>query len=344
MRKVIITDTTLRDGSHSVFHQHTLDEMKSIAKALEDAGVDIIELGHGDGLTGSSINYGFGLHNDFEYIEAVASVLTKAKLAVLLIPGIGTIEHLEKAKELGAEVIRVATHVTEADVSEQHIKAAKEMGLFTVGFLMMAHMADKETILQEAKKMESYGADVVYMTDSSGAMLPDEVYENIKYLKENLNVPIGHHSHNNLGMAVANSLSAYKAGADYIDGSLIGLGAGAGNCPTEMLVAVLDKQGIENNVDLYKIIDAGDDVLKPIIVNKGRELPRFNSDSLMVGYAGVYSSFMLHAKNASERFKVDTRDILVELGRKKAVGGQEDWIIEVAHNLANKDKIMQPTK
>ena len=302
-------------------------------------------MGHGDGLTGSSINYGFALHDDFEYIEAVASVLTKSKLCVLLIPGIGTIEHLEKAKELGAEVVRVATHVTEADVSEQHIKAAKEMGLFTVGFLMMAHMADKETILQEAKKMESYGADVVYMTDSSGAMLPDEVYENIKYLKEHLNVPIGHHSHNNLGMAVANSLSAYKAGADYIDGSLIGLGAGAGNCPTEMMVAVLDKLGIENYVDLYKIIDAGDDVLKPIIINKGRELPRFNSDSLMVGYAGVYSSFMLHAKNASERFGVDTRDILVELGRKKAVGGQEDWIIEVAHNLANKKgKIIQSTK
>lgn len=345
MRKVTITDTTLRDGSHSVSHQYTLEEMKSIAKALEDAGVDIIELGHGDGLTGSSINYGFGLHSDFEYIEAVASVLTKSKLCVLLIPGIGTIEHLEKAKELGAEVVRVATHVTEADVSEQHIKAAKEMGLFTIGFLMMAHMADKETILQEAKKMESYGADVVYMTDSSGAMLPDEVYENIKYLKEHMKVPIGHHSHNNLGMAVANSLSAYKAGADYLDGSLIGLGAGAGNCPTEMMVAVLDKLGIDNNVDLYKIIDAGDDVLKPIIVNKGRELPRFNSDSLMVGYAGVYSSFMLHSKNASERFGVDTRDILVELGRKKAVGGQEDWIIEVAHNLANKkDKIIQSTK
>lgn len=336
MRKVTITDTTLRDGSHSVSHQYTLEDMKSIAKSLEDAGVDIIELGHGDGLTGSSINYGFSLHTDYEYIEAVASVLTKAKLAVLLIPGIGTIEHLEKAKELGAKVVRVATHVTEADVSEQHIKAAKKMGMFTVGFLMMSHMASKEIILQEAKKMVSYGADVVYMTDSSGAMLPDEVYENIKYLKENLDIPIGHHSHNNIGMAVANSLSAYKAGADYIDGSLIGLGAGAGNCPTEMFVTVLKKLGIPNNVDLYKIIDAGDDVLKPIILGKGRELPRFNSDSLIVGYSGVYSSFMLHAKKASERFGVDTRDILIELGRKKAVGGQEDWIIEVAHNLSKK--------
>jgi len=336
MRKAIITDTTLRDGSHSVSHQYTLEEMKSIAKALESSGVDIIELGHGDGLTGSTINYGFSLHSDYEYIEAVASVLTKAKLAVLLIPGIGTIEHLKKAKELGAEVVRVATHVTEADVSEQHIKAAKEMGMFTVGFLMMAHMASKEVILQEAKKMVSYGADVIYMTDSSGAMLPDQVYENIKYLKENLDVPLGHHSHNNIGMAVANSLNAYKAGADYIDGSLIGLGAGAGNCPTEMFIAVLEKLKIQSNVDLYKIIDAGDDVLKPIILGKGRELPRFNSDSLIIGYAGVYSSFMLHAKNASKRFGVDTRDILIELGKRKAVGGQEDWIVEVAYNLSQK--------
>ncbi|OPL08675.1 MAG: 4-hydroxy-2-oxovalerate aldolase [delta proteobacterium ML8_F1] len=334
MRKVVMTDTTLRDGSHSVSHQFTLEEMKAVAKSLEEAGVDIIEIGHGDGLTGSSINYGFGRHTDFEYIEAVASVLTRSKLAVLLIPGIGLIEHLEKAKALGATVVRVATHVTEADVSEQHIKAAKKMGMFTVGFLMMAHMASKEVILEEARKMQSYGADVVYVTDSSGAMLPDEVFEKISYLKAHLDVPIGHHSHNNLGVAVANSLKAYEAGADYLDGSLIGFGAGAGNTPTEMLTAALEKSGIQTNVDLYKIIDAGDQVLKPIVEARGSELPRFNSDSLIIGYAGVYSSFMLHAKRASERFGVDTRDIIIALGQKKAVGGQEDWIIEVAHNLA----------
>ncbi|MCG8484822.1 MAG: 4-hydroxy-2-oxovalerate aldolase, partial [Clostridia bacterium] len=336
MTRVILTDTTLRDGSHSVSHQYTLEDMRKITIALDEAGVDIIEVGHGDGLTGSSINYGSGLHDDFEYIQAVAPVLKNAKLAVLLIPGIGTIKHLERAKELGASVVRVATHVTEADVSAQHIKAAKEMGMFAVGFLMMAHRAAKETILEEAKKMASYGADVVYVTDSSGAMLPDDVYEVVKYLKDNMSTSIGHHSHNNLGMAVANSISAYKAGADYLDGSLIGLGAGAGNCPTEILVAVMEKSGIESGADLYKLIDAGDDVLQPIILAKGRDLPRFNSDSLMVGYAGVYSSFMLHARNAAERFGVDTRDILVELGNRKAVGGQEDWIIEVAHNLANK--------
>ncbi len=336
MRKVTICDTTLRDGSHSVSHQFTLDDMKAVAKSLEDAGVDIIEIGHGDGLTGSSINYGFGLYNDFEYIEAVASVLKKSKLCVLLIPGIGTIEQLEKAKELGVHVVRVATHVTEADVSEQHIKAAKKMGLFTVGFLMMSHMASKEIILQEARKMELYGADVVYITDSAGAMLPDEISEKVFYLKENVSIPIGHHSHNNLGLAVANSLAAYKAGADYIDCSMIGLGAGAGNCPTEIMTAVFEKAGVMKNVDLYSIIDAGDNILKPIISGKGRELPRFNSDSLMIGFSGVYSSFMLHAKNAAKRFGVDTRDILIELGRKKAIGGQEDWIIEVAHNLSEK--------
>ncbi|MDN5351150.1 MAG: 4-hydroxy 2-oxovalerate aldolase [Clostridiales bacterium] len=336
MRDVIITDTTLRDGSHSVSHQYTLEDVKKIAAALDAAGVDIIEIGHGDGLMGSSINYGFGLHSDFDYIKAVKPVLTKSKLAVLLVPGIGSIEDLEKARELGVEVVRVATHVTEADVAEQHIKAAKKMGLFTVGFLMMAHMADQETLLQEALKMESYGADVVYMTDSSGAMLPDQVFDNISYLKKHLKVPVGHHSHNNLGLAVANSLSAYKAGADYIDGSLIGFGAGAGNTPTEVLIGALNKSGIPNHVDFYKAIDAGDKVLIPIVQEKGLALPRMSSDSLVVGYAGVYSSFMLHAKRAAERFNVDTRDVLIELGRKKAVGGQEDWIIEVAHNLSKK--------
>jgi len=338
MRKIILTDTTLRDGSHSVSHQYSLEEMKEIAKGLENAGIDIIELGHGDGLTGSTINYGFAAHSDIEYIKAVSSVLKKSKLAVLLVPGIGTIEDLQEAKEAGAEVVRVATHVTEADVGEQHIKAAKKMGLFTVGFLMMSHMVNKEIVLQEAKKMESYGADVVYLTDSAGAMLPNEVSEKISYLKENLSIPIGHHAHNNLGVAVANSLAAYEAGADYLDGSLLGFGAGAGNTPTEMLVAVLDKIGANINVDLYNIIDAGDDVLAPIIKNKGSKLPRFNSDSLIIGYAGVYSSFMLHAKRAAKRFDVDIRDVLVELGERNAVGGQEDWIIEVAHELQKNKK------
>lgn len=338
MSRIYITDTTLRDGSHSVSHQYTLKDVERIAGALEEAGVDIVELGHGDGLTGSTINYGFAPYDDFEYIKAGASVLNKSKLAVLLLPGIGTVNDLKKAKECGAKVVRVATHITEADISEQHIKAAKDMGFFTVGFLMMAHGAPKEKLLEQALLMESYGADVVYVTDSAGALLPNEVYERVKLLKDNLKVPIGHHAHNNLGVAVANSLAAIDAGATYIDGSLIGLGAGAGNTPTEMLVAVLKKMNIETNADLYKTIDAGDDVLIPIIKEKGKELPRFTSDSLIIGYAGVYSSFMLHARNAAEKFGVDVRDILVELGRRKAVGGQEDWIIEVAYELSKLNK------
>lgn len=334
MSKIIITDTTLRDGSHTLSHQYTPKDMEKVVRALDEAGVDIIELGHGDGLTGSTINYGFALYDDFEYIKAASSVVENSKIAVLLIPGIGTVKDLEKAKKLGANAVRVATHVTEADVSEQHIKAGKDMGLFTVGFLMMAHMASVEKLVEQASLMESYGADVVYITDSAGALLPHEVSERVKALKSNLNVPIGHHSHNNLGLAVANSIAAIEAGATYIDGSLIGLGAGAGNCPTEMLIAVLDRMKIENQVDLYKIIDAGDNVLIPIIKEKGRELPRFNSDSLIIGYAGVYSSFMLHARKAAERFNVDVRDVLIELGRRGAVGGQEDWIIEVAYDLS----------
>ncbi|MBS7525538.1 4-hydroxy-2-oxovalerate aldolase [Fusibacter paucivorans] len=336
MRKVMLTDTTLRDGSHSVSHQYSLEDMKKIAMALDEAGIDLIEIGHGDGLNGQSLNYGFAAHTDLEYVKAVAGVLKNAKLTVLLVPGIGLIEDLEAVREAGVKAVRVATHVTEADVAEQHIKAAKKMGLFTVGFLMMSHMASKEIILQEAQKMESYGADVVYVTDSAGAMLPDEVFEKVAYLKSHLKVPVGHHSHNNLGLAVANSVKAYEAGADYLDGSLIGLGAGAGNCPTEALVAVLERLDIPKNVDLYSIIDAGDKVLIPILEAHQKPLPRMNSDSLIIGYAGVYSSFMLHARNAANRFGVDARDVLIELGKKKAVGGQEDWIIEVAHQLANK--------
>lgn len=333
MSKIFLTDTTLRDGSHTVSHQFTPDDMARVAKGLEDSGIDIIEIGHGDGLTGSTINYGFSKYSDFELIKAASSVVKKSKLAVLLLPGIGTVEDLEKAHSLGANAVRVATHVTEADISAQHIKAAKEMGFFTVGFLMMAHMADVARVTEEALKMESYGADVIYVTDSGGAMLPKDVSEKISSLKKVLKVPIGHHAHNNLGLAVSNSIAAVEAGATYIDGSLSGLGAGAGNTSTEMLIAVFNKLGIEHGGDLYKAMDVSADVLKPILEGKGVTV-NSNLDALMVGYAGVYSSFMLHARRASARFGVDVRDILMELGRRKAVGGQEDWIIEVAHEMA----------
>lgn len=333
MPKIFLTDTTLRDGSHTVSHQFSPEDYMKVAGALDRAGIDMIEVGHGDGLTGSTINYGFGSHNEYDLIKAAASVVKNAKLAVLLIPGIGTVEDLEKAKECGANAVRIATHCTEADISEQHIKAAKEMGLFTVGFLMMAHLTDVDRLVEEALKMESYGADVVYATDSAGAMLPKDVTEKITALRKNLKVSVGFHSHNNLGVAIANSLAAIEAGATYIDGSLSGLGAGAGNTSTETLVAVLNRSNIEHNADLYKTMDASTEALIPVLDSKGLR-PQTNLDAMIVGYSGVYSSFLLHAKRAAARFNVDVRDILLELGRRKAVGGQEDWIIEVAHELS----------
>lgn len=333
MTKIYLTDTTLRDGSHTVSHKFSPDDVRKVASALDTAGIDIIEVGHGDGLTGSTINYGFGNYDDFEIVKAASSVIHNSKLAVLLIPGIGTVDDLKKAKECGATAVRVATHVTEADVSAQHIKEAKKMGLFTVGFLMMAHMASVEKLVEEAKKMESYGADVVYCTDSAGAMLPINVKEKISAMVQNLSVPVGHHSHNNLGLAIGNSLSAIEAGATYIDGSLSGLGAGAGNTSTDVLVAVLNKMGYDHNADLFKTMDASSKALIPILEAKGLKT-NTNLDAMILGYAGCYSSFLLHAKRASERFNVDLREILIECGKRKAVGGQEDWIIEVASDLA----------
>lgn len=335
MPEIFITDTTLRDGSHSVSHQFTPSDVIRIAGALDKAGIDIIELGHGDGLTGSTINYGFAKHSDYELIEAGASVIKNAKLAVLLVPGIGTVEDMKEAKKCGITAVRVATHCTEADVAEQHIRAAKEMGLFTVGFLMMAHLTDVGRLVEEALKMESYGADVVYATDSAGAMLPRDVNEKISAMRKYLKVPVGHHSHNNMGLAVANSLAAIEAGAAYIDGSLSGLGAGAGNTATDTLVAVLNRMNIKHNADLYKTMDASTKELVPVLESKGLH-PQVNLDAMIMGYAGVYSSFMLHARRAADRFGVDVRDVLLEVGRRKAVGGQEDWIIEIAHELAGK--------
>jgi 4-hydroxy 2-oxovalerate aldolase len=337
MSRIYLTDTTLRDGSHTVSHQFTLDDAANIAHGLENAGVDIIEIGHGDGLIGSTINYGFAKHDDFSLVSAAASKLTTSKLAVLLLPGIGTVESLKRAQKCGAKAVRVATHVTEADMGEEHIKAAKDMGLFVVGFLMMSHMADVNRVTEEALKFESYGADVVYVTDSGGAMLQKDVFEKISALKNNLKIPIGHHAHNNLGLAVSNSMTAIEAGATYIDGCLSGLGAGAGNTPTEMLIAVMNRMGYEHGGDLYKAMDASEKILIPALKAKGIEI-NSQLDSLIIGYAGVYSSFLLHARRAGERFGVDVRDILMEAGSRKAVGGQEDWLIEIAVELASQKK------
>lgn len=332
MGKITITDTCLRDGNHTVGHQFGVEDIKRTAKALDDAGIDIIELGHGDGLTGSTINYGFSKISDMEAIQAAKEVVSNAKIAVLLLPGIGTVPDMQKAYDSGARVVRVATHVTEADISMEHIEKAKEMGFFVVGFLMMAHRADVDRIVLEAKKMESYGADVVYATDSAGAMVPNEVREKITALKENLSIPIGFHSHNNLGLAIGNSLAALESGATYIDGSLGGLGAGAGNTPTEMLVGVMEKSGYGMNADFFKTMDATKDLQKTV-EQYGVTLPKIQ-DPLMLGYAGVYSSFMLHAKRAEDRFGVDYREIILEAGKREAVGGQEDWLYEIAAEIA----------
>lgn len=336
MSRIKITDSSLRDGNHSVKHQFSIEDVKRVVKALDDAHIDIIEVGHGDGLTGSTINYGFSKESDIDLVRAAASVAKNSKIAVLLIPGIGTIPDMKEACDAGAEVVRVATHVTEADISMGHIQEAKKMGLFTVGFLMMAHRAPVERVVEEAKKMESYGADVVYVTDSAGAMLPGEVREKVSALVKNLSIPVGHHSHNNLGLAIGNSLAALEAGATYLDGSLGGLGAGAGNTATEMLVGVMDRSGYEKNADFFRTMDAATEVLKPIVEHYGVKLPAIQ-DPLMLGYAGVYSSFMLHAKRAEERFGVDYRKIILEAGKRKAVGGQEDWLYEIAAELAGKN-------
>jgi 4-hydroxy 2-oxovalerate aldolase len=329
-RDILITEVALRDGSHAIAHQYTVDQVLKIAKALNDAGVPYIEVSHGDGLSGSSLQYGLSRTNEMELIEAAVSVADKAKIAVLLLPGIGTVKELKEAAKLGAKMARVATHVTEADVSAQHIQVAKELGMETVGFLMMSHMAPVEKLVEQAKLMESYGADNVYVVDSAGALLPDQVRERIRALKQNVGVNIGFHGHNNLSLAMANTLVAIEEGATRIDGSVRCLGAGAGNTQTEVLVAVLDRMGIKTGVDVYKMMDLAEEIVAPILQTP-QEITR---DSLVLGYAGVYSSFALHAKRAAAKFGIDSRDILVELGKRKVVGGQEDMIVDVAAEIA----------
>jgi 4-hydroxy 2-oxovalerate aldolase len=326
-----IVDTTLRDGMHTVAHQFTPDQMATIARAMDDAGVDVVEVSHGDGLGGSCIQYGRAAASDEAYLKAVAPVLKRSKLAVLLLPGIGVKEDLDMAADLGAKVARVATHVTEADISEQHVGLAKNRGMEVMCFLMMAHMAPIETMIHNAKLMESYGADYVYAVDSSGYMLPPEVQQRVTALKSALGCRVGFHGHNNLGLAIGNTLAAIEAGVDVVDGSLRAMGAGGGNAPTETLVAVLKRLGIETGVDLYKILDAAK------LVDQYKSRSQQGPDAtLMLGYAGVYSSFLLHTARAAERFQVDPRDILVELGRRRIVGGQEDMIIDVAYELAGR--------
>ncbi|GAB1794831.1 4-hydroxy-2-oxovalerate aldolase [Priestia megaterium] len=331
-KPIKITEVSLRDGSHVVKHQFTEAQVKSVAKALDDAGMHYIEASHGDGLGGSTLQYGKSLVDEMKLIEAAVEEAKQATIAVLLIPGIGTVHELKQANSLGAGLVRVATHVTEADVSAQHIEYARKLGMETFGFLMMAHSAPVEKLVEQAKLMESYGAQGVYITDSAGALLPHEVRERVRALRQSLQVEVGFHAHNNLSLAVANTLAAIEEGATRIDGSVRCLGAGAGNTQTEALIAVLNRLGIDVGIDLYKIMDLAEEVVGPILPGS----QEIRKGSLAMGYAGVYSSFLLHAERAAKRFNLDSRDILLELGKRKAVGGQEDMILDVAAELAQR--------
>jgi 4-hydroxy-2-oxovalerate/4-hydroxy-2-oxohexanoate aldolase len=331
-KKITLHDMSLRDGMHPKRHQITLDQMKSIASGLDAAGVPLIEVTHGDGLGGASINYGFPRHSDEDYLAAVIPLMKRAKISALLLPGLGTVDHLRMACEAGVHTIRVATHCTEADVSEQHIGLGRQLNMDTVGFLMMAHMAGPEKILEQGKLMESYGANCIYVTDSAGYMLPDDVSDRIGLLRAKLKpeTELGFHGHHNLGMGIANSLAAIEAGATRIDAAAAGLGAGAGNTPMEVFVAVCDRMGIETGVDVFKISDVAEDLVVPIM-----DAPvRIDRDALTLGYAGVYSTFLLFAKRAEAKYGVPAREILLELGRRRMVGGQEDMIEDTALTMA----------
>lgn len=332
MTQIRLTDTTLRDGSHAMSHRFTVSQVRDVVRALDDSGIQVIEVTHGDGLGGSSFNYGFSLTPELELVKAAVDEAKNAKIAVLMLPGLGTIHDLTAAHDVGASLARIATHSTEADVSIEHFKAARKLGMETVGFLMLSHRTSPEELARQARIMADAGCQCVYVVDSAGALILDDVSDRVSALVAELgnDAQVGFHGHQNMSLGVANSIYAVRAGAKQIDGTLFALGAGAGNSPTEVLAAVFERLGIETGVDMHGVMRAAEEIVRPFMTR----IPIMDRASIMQGYAGVYSSFLIHAERAAERYGVPAHEILQAVGEAGYVGGQEDMIVDVALRLA----------